>query len=48
MCVKLPFTREEMLAVNGVGESKYDRYGERFIQSIVDYTDAVKEKLYFE
>lgn len=43
MCVRLPFTREEMLAVNGVGENKYDRYGIRFMQEIIDYTDAVKE-----
>lgn len=48
MCVKQPFTKEEMLQVHGVGENKYDRYGERFIQSIVDYTDAVKEKLDYE
>lgn len=41
MCRKLPFTKEEMLAVNGVGENKYARYGERFIQCIVDCTDAV-------
>jgi ATP-dependent DNA helicase RecQ len=39
MCVKMPFTKEQMLAVNGVGENKYARYGERFIQCIVDCTD---------
>lgn len=42
MCRKLPFTKEEMLSVNGVGENKYTRYGERFIQCIVDCTDAVR------
>lgn len=42
MCMKLPFTKTEMLAVNGVGENKYERYGERFIQCIVDCTDAVR------
>ena len=47
MCIKLPFTKEEMLLVNGVGENKYQRYGEQFIQKIVDCTDAVKDKYYF-
>ncbi len=47
MCIKLPFTKEEMLSVNGVGDNKYQRYGEKFIQKIVDYTDAVKDKYYF-
>lgn len=48
MCVKLPFTKDEMLTVTGVGENKYMRYGEVFIQCIVDYTDAVKQKYYYE
>lgn len=48
MCVKQPFTREEMLSVSGVGENKYVRYGVRFMQCIVDYTDARKEKLYLD
>lgn len=48
MCVKLPFTREEMLTVNGVGENKYERYGIRFLQCIIDYTDARKEQYYFD
>lgn len=48
LCVKLPFTREEMLSVSGVGENKYARYGVRFMQCIVEYTDARKEKLYFD
>lgn len=48
MCVKLPFTRAEMLTVTGVGENKYERYGIRFMQCIIDYTDAKKEKYYFE
>ena len=48
MCIRLPFTKEEMLNVNGVGANKYERYGERFIQKILDYTDAIKGKYYFE
>ncbi len=31
MCVLLPQTREEMLAVHGVGDLKYQKYGERFL-----------------
>lgn len=47
MCVKIPFTREEMLGVSGVGENKYKKYGERFISRILDFTGKRKEKLYF-
>ena len=34
MCVKLPHNKQEMLNVNGVGENKYARYGERFLEEI--------------
>lgn len=47
MCVKVPFNKEEMLRVNGVGENKFERYGERFIQEIHEFTSGVKEKFYF-
>lgn len=47
MCVKVPFTKEEMLRVNGVGENKFERYGERFIQEIHEFTSGVREKFYF-
>ena len=47
MCVRLPFSREEMLAVNGVGEHKYEKYGARFQDAIYRYTDGKKEKYYF-
>lgn len=48
MCIKLPFTKEEMLNVTGVGENKYERYGVRFMQCIIDYTDAIKDKYYYD
>ena len=32
MCVRLPETKEEMLSVLGVGEVKYQKYGERFLE----------------
>jgi ATP-dependent DNA helicase RecQ len=32
MAASLPKTKEEMLGVNGVGEVKFERYGDRFLQ----------------
>lgn len=37
MCRHMPVTKEEMLNVKGVGEFKYEKYGERFIQVIRQY-----------
>ena len=37
MCVKLPHTREEMLNVNGVGENKFMKYGQRFLDEIESF-----------
>jgi ATP-dependent DNA helicase RecQ len=48
MCIKLPFTKGEMLEVSGVGENKYGKYGSYFINAIQDYTKGVKEKFYYE
>lgn len=48
MCVKLPFTKEEMLNVTGVGENKYGKYGLRFQEEIRTHTNGVKERYYFE
>ena len=47
MCVKAPLRREEMLAVSGVGENKFSRYGEAFLTEIADFTHGKREKLYF-
>lgn len=47
MCVKLPMNREEMFSVTGVGEHKYEKYGERFLACIREYTGGKKEKFYF-
>lgn len=46
MCIKVPLDKEEMLKVSGVGENKYDRYGERFLDLIREYTGGVHEKFY--
>ncbi|MDD6573227.1 MAG: DNA helicase RecQ [Thermoflexaceae bacterium] len=32
MCIRLPKTLQEMLNVNGVGENKLEKYGERFLE----------------
>lgn len=47
MCVRLPFTKEEMLDVNGIGENKYERYGGQFIAAIQKFTNGKKEVLYY-
>ena len=38
MCVKLPTTKKEMLMVSGVGEHKFKKYGELFIELIKEET----------
>lgn len=40
MCVKRPKNKSEMLEVSGVGESKYRRYGGRFLEEIKDAGEA--------
>ncbi len=47
MCVRLPFTREEMLEVNGVGEHKFNKYGEPFLEELRAYTGEKREKMFF-
>lgn len=37
MCILKPETKEEMLAVSGVGEYKYEKYGEHFLEVIRGY-----------
>lgn len=34
MCIVKPRTRAEMLSVSGVGEFKYEKYGERFLACV--------------
>lgn len=47
MCVLVPFTKDEMLEVSGVGENKYAKYGKQFIDCIAAFTGGVKEKMYY-
>jgi ATP-dependent DNA helicase RecQ len=37
MCSRMPSTRDEMLGVSGVGEVKYEKYGEQFLAVIRAY-----------
>ena len=39
MSVKAPRDRSSMLGVSGVGEAKYEKYGERFIEAITTFID---------
>ncbi len=39
MSVKAPRDRRSMLSVSGVGEAKYEKYGERFIEAIEGFMD---------
>ena len=37
MSTKIPKNKEEFLEISGVGEVKYERYGEKFKETILDY-----------
>ena len=39
MSVKAPRDRAAMLNVSGVGEAKYEKYGERFIEAVITFMD---------
>lgn len=38
MCVKMPGNKQEMLAVSGVGENKFHKYGQKFIDAITAFS----------
>jgi ATP-dependent DNA helicase RecQ len=48
MAAKVPTSKSEMLAVSGVGENKYVKYGEGFVRliekTIEDYPELIKTK----
>lgn len=48
MCVQVPDSKDTMLMVAGVGEHKYMRYGERFLQVIQAFTGGRRERFSFE
>lgn len=43
MTYKAPTTKEEMLDVSGVGEVKYQKYGERFLEVIKIWKETNKK-----
>lgn len=43
MAVRVPQSKQEMLNVSGVGENKYNKYGERFINVINDCIEEYPE-----
>ncbi|MBA4549677.1 DNA helicase RecQ [Thermoactinomyces intermedius] len=44
MCRRLPVTEEEMQAISGVGEMKFQKYGAHFLQIIQEYVQKHGEK----
>ena len=48
MCRRLPYDRREMLMVSGVGENKYERYGQHFIDAILKFTKGNREGICYE
>lgn len=48
MCVKQPFTKDEMLNINGIGENKYNKYGNEFINAVKEFTGGTKQELSYE
>ena len=45
MCRKLPKNRNEMLNVSGVGEAKYNKFGQRFLDEIREYQASNPESV---
>ena len=37
MCINFPITKDEMLKIQGIGEQKYEKYGEIFLTAINEY-----------
>ncbi len=45
MCINFPTTKEEMLKISGVGETKFQKYGELFIEVIQNYLNSSRISL---
>ena len=39
MCLKYPITNQELSNINGVGEGKAKRYGQKFVDTIKLYVN---------
>ena len=42
MCVKMPYSKETMLMVSGVGDAKYEKYGQKFLDVIKRYSNQIE------
>lgn len=45
MCAKLPHNKEQMLHVSGVGENKFNKYGQRFLDEINDFQQQYPDSI---
>ncbi len=48
MCIKQPLSKVEMLRVTGVGEHKFEKYGQSFLEAMEEYTQGKKETMSYE
>ncbi|MFV0341396.1 MAG: DNA helicase RecQ, partial [Anaerocolumna sp.] len=48
MCCKVPMNKSEMLSVSGIGEHKFEKYGEAFLMAISKFTGDKKEVYTYE
>ncbi len=48
LCVKVPLTKGEMLMVNGIGEHKFEKYGQTFMDAILDFTHGNRDGTCYE
>lgn len=46
MSIKIPCDRKSMLTISGVGEAKYDKYGERFLEVVTAFVDENPEAVF--
>lgn len=45
LCTQKPQSKEEMLMISGIGEQKYDAYGQYFMDAIRDYVHGRKAEI---
>ncbi len=48
MCCKVPMNKQEMLEVNGIGDYKFEKYGEAFLTALRTFTGDRKESYTYE
>lgn len=48
MCGKVPLSKQEMLEINGIGEYKFEKYGEAFLTAILKFSGEEKMNCTYE